>query len=376
MSWVFAATGVHPPAATPEHLDGLCDRWVELSRRAEESVTTTREVVSKISAANAGAGVNAFTAKMGSTGTPSRLAGFQPQALNVGKAHAAASNVLRETTNQMQTKAAEIDANVRRALNKPDPKTPMLLFTLLKTGQQELRSIDAAAAQAITDAYQNLEPQTTTAADAPDAASAGNDRGDIDPRVAEEWKNMSEQERKYAAQAIVNEQFRKYGLEPHKIVWNSGLSGNGQWTGSEIEINPNKLYDPKHPEDTSVLHTLAHEVRHAAQHQAVADKNSFLASLTGKNDPKYLKDTYDATPEEVDSWKDNFDHRKEPPSNTGPDASPEEKRKFQEYLNQPVEVDARESGRNFVESLKPGDLKKYENQGKVDWISRIVPKMP
>ena len=96
-------------------------------------------------------------------------------------------------------------------------------------------------------------------------------------------------------------------------------------------------------------------MRHAAQHQAVADKNSFFASLTGKNDPKYLEDTYDATPEEVDSWKDNFDHYKKPPSNTGPGASAEEKRKFQEYLDQPVEVDARESGRNFVESLKPGD---------------------
>ncbi|EPH06004.1 hypothetical protein HMPREF1531_00652 [Propionibacterium sp. oral taxon 192 str. F0372] len=336
--WVFAATGVHPPAVAPEELDKLNERWHTLTTKVQESTTTTGKIISDITTHNTGEAADAFTSCMNASGIPTRLTTFQQHTNTIEQAHTTASSILHDTTTQMQAKAAELNTNLRRALTTPNLQTPITLFTLLKKAQQDLHTIDTTNAQAITNAYQGIEQHNF---DSPDAADAGSDRGTPKEDVAEKWKAMDNATRMAAAQKIVDEQFRYYGMEPIKITWDDTLDGSGVWEEDTqmIKINPNELSDP------DILHTLAHEVRHAAQHKAVREKMTLDTLFIPSKE--YFMKKYGATPKEVELWESNFNNYIKPDEH------------FPGYLDQPVEVDARQYGKQFVKTLTVEKLEEY-----------------
>ncbi len=346
--WVFAATGVHPPAVAPEELDKLNERWHTLTTKVKESTTTTGKIISDITTHNTGEAADAFTSCMNASGIPTRLTTFQQHTNTIEQAHTTASCILHDTTTQMQEKAAELNTNLRRALTTPNLQTPITLFTLLKKAQQDLHTIDTTNAQAITNAYSNLRQESSDSSALispakkkdPDSINPDPDHyEDVDAQVAASWKfELTDAERRRAAQVIVNELCEKYGIDPKKITWTTELGGEVAAFNGEIKINPETLSDP------FTLNVIAHETRHYAQRVAMVNQQNPWNPWTWLSS---VNENMGVTDEEVDSWIENKKHYIQP----GDD--------YQAYLNQPVEVDARKAGNNFSTHITLEDLKHY-----------------
>lgn len=205
--------------------------------------------------------------------------------------------------------------------------------------------------------------------------------GIVDPKVASAWAKMSDEERRKVAQEMVNQELARYGLPPMEINWKE-MDSNGYHRpgflgfGEEIALNPNKLSDP------DMLHTIAHEVRHAAQHKAV--EHTEWDPWDWETDTEYreMEENYGMTREEIDAWRDNsgiFGYKSPPseaPKDPGEGASPEERaryeqeyaeyeRKYMEYFNQPTEQDARKSGKEFSEGMTMDKLRSYQRDAGV-----------
>ena len=73
-------------------------------------------------------------------------------------------------------------------------------------------------------------------------------------------------------------------------------------------------------------------------------------------DPEYH---HGMTPEEVQEWEDNFDDYESAPSEEDWEEDPEAaQEQYDRYFEQPVEVDAREEGAEFVEGMTPEELER------------------
>jgi uncharacterized protein YukE len=173
--------------------------------------------------------------------------------------------------------------------------------------------------------------------------------GEVDPEVADRWEAMEDEEREKVAQAILDAEFERYGIEPApEIIFDPMHGLNGKWSavgedGHKIEIDGTKLKDPE------MMGTIAHEARHAAQWEAVKateGDSTFWDWLPGtQSDYERLEKDYGMTPDEVDSWWDHW-------------TSPEEEQA--EYYDQSVEVDARNAGAQFNDGITPEDLDRYQ----------------
>lgn len=186
-----------------------------------------------------------------------------------------------------------------------------------------------------------------SAQDGPNAPGKDPYYGEVDPEVAERWEAMSKEDREAVARAIIEEELKRYGIEDVPINFDL-TSANGQWSvggdGHAISINGSLLDTPR------LLHTLAHEARHAAQWEAVQDTEPgdwdwlpFVDST--QDDYERLEEEHGFTKEEIDSWRDHWQR------------SEEEK---DPYYDRSIEVDARNAGSEFSEELTMEDLDRYE----------------
>lgn len=189
------------------------------------------------------------------------------------------------------------------------------------------------------------------------------ERGAVPPEVAAGWQRMTDDERRRVAQAIVDEEFRKYGMDPKEIRFRD-IRGNGTWNESkgQITINEKRLEDP------DILHTLVHEVRHAAQHRAIRETRWSLFDWDTSDDYARAEEKYGASEEEIRAWRENQRwgalSYKSPPKAPDQGASQEELdeyyREYAEYIDQPVEKDARRTGREFTNSMTMEDLEAHQ----------------
>lgn len=176
------------------------------------------------------------------------------------------------------------------------------------------------------------------------------DYGELPPEVRDAWEDYSDEEREMIIREAIRERAEHYGIDNPSVRIDDSIDGNGVWregnwlTGSQVVINEDMLDDPM------VLHTVFHEMRHGAQHEAIRDADPTWPW----QDPEY---DHGMTPEEVQEWKDNFDDYQQAPSqeewDNDYDAAQE---KYDRYFEQPVEVDAREEGSDFVEGMTPEEL--------------------
>ncbi|MDO5094091.1 MAG: hypothetical protein Q4D79_11875 [Propionibacteriaceae bacterium] len=187
-------------------------------------------------------------------------------------------------------------------------------------------------------------------------AATDKEYGKLDPAIVKEWEKLSTEDRKRVLQAMVDDELAKYGVDSQKISFEDkektsyGLWNEGGWFGAgrKLMINQNILDDPQ-----KVMNTAAHEARHAGQHEIIRDtERNVWDYITGNKKEKELEE-HGVTREEVDSWKENFDDYKKPEDD------------FDAYFNQPVEQDAREAGRDFINSMTPEDFAEYKRKAGV-----------
>jgi hypothetical protein len=176
----------------------------------------------------------------------------------------------------------------------------------------------------------------------------------VDPEVARDWADMSDDERRAVLEHIAEQRAREAGLEDFEVRIEDlededgdgvdddpDTDSRGSWSEGDrvLRIDEGNLDDP------TILGTVAHEVRHAEQHKAVDDL------------PWWWWEDYDGPPgvsqEEVEEWEENFDDYK-----TSEDDG------YDAYHDQPVEADAREAGAAYLDDLDKDELDRIREEAR------------
>ncbi|TQK72486.1 hypothetical protein [Nocardioides sp. SLBN-35] len=160
----------------------------------------------------------------------------------------------------------------------------------------------------------------------------------VDPEVSRDWETMDDEERRKVLERIANRLADQYGIEDFEIRFedlededgdgtddNPSTDSHGSWSEDDrvLRIDINDVDDP------ATISTIAHEVRHAAQHKYVDDYPDLPPGVD---------------PDEVEDWDENFDDYVDPDDD------------FDGYRDQPVESDAREAGDDYVRDYDGDDL--------------------
>jgi hypothetical protein len=167
--------------------------------------------------------------------------------------------------------------------------------------------------------------------------------GTADPEVAERWAQLTEAERRAIIEEMVEEQAEENGVETPIIDWRDESWGsNGQWSDGDpgtVSLNEGLLDDPR------LFHTVAHELRHGRQYEAIRDEDDW--QFPWEDDPFDEHKEDGITEDQVEQWEENFDDYQ---STSDPGVT------YEDYFTQPVEEDARDSGREYLDGLTEEDL--------------------
>ncbi|WP_248579693.1 hypothetical protein [Nocardioides sp. InS609-2] len=220
-------------------------------------------------------------------------------------------------------------------------------------GRQHLRDALVERMEAVfDDAYEvdtalvNARPQGSFSSDGPEYV--------VDPEVAREWAEMSDDERRAVIEHIAEQRAREAGVDDFEVRVEDledqdgdgvdddpTTDSRGSWSEDDrvLRIDEGNLDDP------TIIGTVAHEVRHAQQHKAVDDL------------PWWWWEDYHGPPgvsqEEVEDWKENFDDYK-----TSQDDG------FDAYHDQPIERDARETGGGYLDGLDKDELERIREEAR------------
>ena len=167
--------------------------------------------------------------------------------------------------------------------------------------------------------------------------------GAADPDVAARWAQLTDDERRAVIEEMIEELSESSGIDNPNIEWMDESWGlNGQWSeddGGTLRLNEGLLDDPR------LLHTVAHEVRHGRQNEAVRDENDW--QFPWESDPFDEHRDDGITEDQANEWEENFDNYQDPDE---PGVS------YEDYFNQPVEADARDSGREYLDGLTEAEI--------------------
>lgn len=181
----------------------------------------------------------------------------------------------------------------------------------------------------------------------------------VDPHVAAEWERMTPEEREEAARNLAEDLAQQLGISDFEVRIEDledkdgngtdddpGTNSYGSWNQGDriLRLDVNDLDDP-----AVVIDTIAHELRHADQHQAVDDLNA----------PWFGEDEDIALPpgsslDDVRDWEENFDDYISSGDDRDGDGDD-----FNDYYDQPVETDARDYGEGYLDDYRVDDLDEH-----------------
>lgn len=182
-------------------------------------------------------------------------------------------------------------------------------------------------------------------------ASADEKYGELDDDVEERWEELDEEQRREVLQEIVDEEAERYGIDPPPdITFDENMEPNeyGVWNDlfKRLTINADLVDD----DPRMAINTAVHEMRHAGQHHAIREANPVWPWESAEYGEGM-------DPAEVREWEENFGDYRSPPGWfaewRGEDYVDQ---RWDEYWDQPVEVDAREQGKEYVEELTPEEM--------------------
>lgn len=260
----------------------------------------------------------------------------------------------------------EMDGQVLPALQR--------LVNAMKRAQQVTKQIGQVVQQAENDAAAVFKSNATGGTGASGSAGAGSsgtgtshttaDTGgtpsDSAQDLKDKWDSLSDEEKTKALQNMANDIAGQHGMDSipvsvEQIEDPAGLDARGFWDGSQIHIDVDNLDNP------DVINTVAHEARHAVQeHMGDLATPSFvdniLRAIGWQPTPQWPINGI--TEETAKIWDDNFNNYEVPPASFDP-TNPDSVREMDEYLNQPIEADARAYGEQFLQDLTVDKLEEY-----------------
>ena len=202
-------------------------------------------------------------------------------------------------------------------------------------------------------------PSSGDTQDSSDPQENSAEDGYLDSEIAARWDELSDEERRAVIEQMTEEIAEENGVDAPNIdweqleddtpedgitygSWDDNDNGLNPFDGSEMNLNPNTLDDP-----TQVINTVAHELRHGRQYEAIRDENDGF-NWWGEDDPFDEHEDDGISRDQANEWEENFDDYQ----------STDNGDTYEEYYNQPVEVDARKGGRDYVNGLTPEEFER------------------
>lgn len=259
------------------------------------------------------------------------------------------------------------------------------------TAETPGRRLAAALAQVATDLEQHVREQDiasepgddadasgeVTSASTPDLGRGrnegpgGTEDVSVSPEVAAAWDDMEPEDQKAVLQEIANQELKRYG-HPELTLYFDDMEYLGQWRGFGLFRGEHIRIDETHVDDPDSLHTVVHEVRHAAQDQWVRDTNLYELGLwPEKGEAKFaeIEEEHGVTREDIRAFRKNALTYDSGPEWPGDNATPEEyeqyHRDYEEYASQPLEADAFAEGDRFEGGITLEQLQQYQRDAGV-----------
>lgn len=174
------------------------------------------------------------------------------------------------------------------------------------------------------------------------------ENGVVPPKVAAQWVQMTDEERRALIKAYIEELAAEAGVDMPDILWMNDTDGTrGSWNDSEgvLRLNEGLLSDP------NILNTVAHEMRHARQYEAVRDCRFWHWPW---ENPFEGHEQDGISRNQTEVWDENLkDYTVYVPNDDN----------YEDYFNQPVEVDARAAGKKAIEEMTAEELRRLAEEG-------------
>lgn len=364
---IFKATGVYPPSVDPGELDKLSDVWRRVMRAADSVKSDVDAAVTEVLDANQDAATDAFAnTTQGPQSASQRLGKLSKAASNTSQAHATAAQVITQTVDGMNDLATSAAWHVAAAARQPDPAAvARAINVIVGQAKDSLNVFLDRAREAIEQAY--------AAVDVPDKIELHTEgyRGALPPEIAAIWAEMDFEQRKAMLDAMAEDILKDWpeGERPNIVYYSAtgnpdgedtwpgkGQQGspeeeernrqawaraNGGGGGNTVWINVDNMGDPQ------LIHTMPHEIQHiqqgrmTEQYREMTPVQRMLIATGMRADP--FKEQGSSI-REVAMW---------------------ENRPEIEYYWQPVEIDARRGGAEYVDGLT------YEK-----WVELGGPEQP
>lgn len=181
----------------------------------------------------------------------------------------------------------------------------------------------------------------------------------VDPQVEAAWEDMTPAEREAAARAMAEDLAQQMGIDDFEVRIEDledpdgdgrdddpSTNSYGSWNQGDrvLRLDVNDLDDP-----AVVIDTIAHEMRHADQHQAVDDYN---APWFGHDESIPLPPG--SSLDDVRRWDEEFDDYISSGDDRDGDGDD-----FNDYYDQEVEQDARRYGEGYLDDYHLDDLDEH-----------------
>ncbi len=331
---MFSRTGIAEPKLDTGAMTALSSAYGTLATALTSANLTSAGCVRHVQASNDGPAAKAFTASEGGVGSITHH--LQDLAAAATRTKDAYSNAARDggsAAGSMYILAAERDRQFWEAFfSGADPAT---LSVFVQVVRGELQKLEAKGVAGIQAAFANLNLPATFATKNADVY------GRLDPGITKKWQELYDEDPekiKAILQKMADDYARANGFDPVKIDFTNIPSKPGSVTygdyshdSGRLRVNINYLDDPQ-----IAINTVIHEMEHRRQYTGMGFRWPWEDTKAGMS-----KD-------EAERWKqlNSNDVR-----NKGGDPD--------SYWPRPIEVGARDAGRDYVNNLSEKDLEKY-----------------
>lgn len=325
---MYQLTGVVRPDPDIAGAITKADDYATVATAANTTWTASKQAVDAVLAVNNGPAASSFRTE--TTGAASIVQHFEDlnsAAQRTSQAYQSAALSAAGTKLAMDAVAIQSELVFRQTMKRGiDVPTLLQLVKLVQVTRTHLQRMESSGAAQIRSAFSQLA--------LPTRFTARHQRGAVHPDIASHWTNpdLTDAERKAILQRIADDYADRNGYPRIQINFNNfgqapGTRSWGSYTPPDgpLELNLENLRDP------GILHTVVHEMEHRGQHQGMAG-----------NTPM--------TPADAERWRElNSDDVRAKGGPTRADY----------YPPRPVEVGAREAGRDSVNNMTYEEYRKY-----------------
>lgn len=324
----YRICGVARPTPDVDSATTLGDDYATLAQASAQMTTTIAQAVRAVAEHNEGGGTDAFTARADEvarsfdamTGAATRTSAAYRRSATVGAQASTAMDALNADATTSYWKALSTGA------------TPTSLALLIQVVRNELISIETRAVSLIDEAFANLALPTQI-------PLSDKDRyGHVDPQITAAWSELSDAQRREVLQRMADAYADANGY-PRITITFEDLDSGQTITWGDYSDSPQRLrLNAARLDDVHIINTVAHEMEHRGQYQGMGFRWPWQDERAGMSRA------------EAERWRQlNSDHVR---SKGGPDY-------WDYYPNRPIEVHARQSGRDFVNSMSYEDFLGY-----------------